>query len=227
LILLLANLAHIDHDESHMTSGHESAVGRRERKKQLTRAALLRAAMSLFRERGIYGTRVADITTRADVGKGVFYNYFETKDALVAALVHEGLELLEREYLMTLSAEATIESRVEQVAQLHEAFFEEHPDYALLIHQGRGLMQLRGESTQALRDVFRDYLSRLSRWLPPPAQRASWDQNSLLDIAATVAGAVAGYRSFRAAAGLPIHTTTIGEALSIGIPRLMDHRRTS
>ena len=185
----------------------------------------MRAAMALFCEHGIYRTRIADITAHADVGKGVFYNYFETKDALVAAIVGEGLELLERDYLMSLDRETVLEQRVAQLARLHEVFFEEHPDYALLIHQGRGLLLLGGQSTQALRDVFRDYLARLSRWLPPPPQRASWEPDDLLDVAATVAGAVAGYRSFRAAAGLPIRASTIGEALSVGVPQMMERRR--
>jgi len=198
---------------------------RRERKKQLTRAALLRSAMALFEERGIYGTRIADITTRADVGKGVFYNYFDTKEALIAELVRVGLDVLEREFLMTLDRETTIEQRVDQLARLHEDFFAQYPQYALLIHQSRGLLLLSGDSNQALHEAFRDYLARLSRWLPPPSQRSAWSQADLLDLAAAIAGAVAGYRSFRAAARLPIGASTVGAALSTGLPQLMEQRR--
>jgi AcrR family transcriptional regulator len=179
--------------------------------------------MGLFRERGLQATRVADITDLADVGKGVFYNYFDSKEALVAELVREGLELLEREFLMTLDA-GSLESRVEQLARLHEAFFDQHPDYALLIHQGRGLLLVGPEPNQQLREVFRDYLTRLSRWLPPPAERTAWKQDDLLEAAAAVAGAVAGYRSFRAAAGLP-PTSTVSRVLARGLPALLDSRR--
>jgi len=212
-------------DFKFVTESHEGP-GRRERKKIQTRAALLSAGMSLFRERGIYGTRVADITSLADVGKGVFYNYFETKEALVAELVRVGLELLEREFLMTLNeeVEATIEQRVDRLARLHEEFFQQYPQYALLIHQGRGLLLL-DDSNTPLRDVFLDYLRRLSRWLPPPSQRSAWSQAELLDAAAVIAGAVSGYRSFRVAAGLPISAATLGATLSLGIPRLMAERR--
>lgn len=181
--------------------------------------------MSLFSERGIHGTRIADITERADVGKGVFYNYFETKDVLVAELVRDGLDLLEREFLMSMNGEMSLEQRVDQLARLHERFFEEYPRYALVTHQARGLLLLGGESSRAIREVFQDYLARISRWLPPPSDRASWSQESLVDFAAAVAGAVAGYRSFRLAAGLPVSTSTIGQALSVGIPRLMEERR--
>jgi AcrR family transcriptional regulator len=193
-------------------------IGRRQRRKTQTRAALLDAAMTLFRERGLYGTRIVDITEAADVGKGVFYNYFATKEALVAALVRDGVDLFEREFLMAVSPLGTLEERVEHLARAHEEFFERHPEYALLIHQGRGLLLLEEEANPELNDAFRDYLARLSRWLPPPTERSCWSPEVLLDAAATVAGAVAGYRSFRSAAALASVPSSIGAVLSRGVP---------
>lgn len=201
------------------------SAGRRERRKTQTRAALLRAAMSLFRERGLYGTRIADITEVADVAKGVFYNYFPTKEAVVAALVHEGVDLFEREFLMGLSPVGTLHERVERLTELHDEFFNRHPEYALLIHQGRGLLLLGGEASSELNEAFRDYLVRLSRWLPPPSERASWSAQVLLDAAAVIAGAVAGYRSFRTAAGLEALPSSIGSVLSTGIPNRLQRDR--
>ena len=67
---------------------------RRQRKKETTRKALLDAAIALMAERGLYATRIEDITERADLGKGAFYNYFLSKDALVAALAKAGLNAL-------------------------------------------------------------------------------------------------------------------------------------
>lgn len=40
--------------------------------------------MSLFAERGFFDTTVEDITRVADVGKGTFFNYFPTKDHVIA-----------------------------------------------------------------------------------------------------------------------------------------------
>lgn len=40
--------------------------------------------MSLFAERGFFDTTVEDITRVADVGKGTFFNYFPTKDHIIA-----------------------------------------------------------------------------------------------------------------------------------------------
>lgn len=61
-------------------------LSRRERKKQETRQSLLAAAMALFHEKGYDATPVEEITERADVAKGTFFNYFPSKEALLAEL---------------------------------------------------------------------------------------------------------------------------------------------
>ena len=64
----------------------EHALSRRERKKQETRQGLLEAALALFRERGYDETTIEEITDRADVAKGTFFNYFPSKEALLSEL---------------------------------------------------------------------------------------------------------------------------------------------
>ena len=59
-------------------------LGRRERHKVEIRERLFRAAIDLYMTRGIQATTVADITEAADVGKGTFFNYFPTKEHIVA-----------------------------------------------------------------------------------------------------------------------------------------------
>lgn len=61
------------------------------------RERLLKAAESVFGERGLAGATVAEIAKEADVAKGTFYLYFDSKDALVAAMQRRlSDELLER-----------------------------------------------------------------------------------------------------------------------------------
>lgn len=50
------------------------------------REAIMNAALSLFVERGFYGTAVPEIADRAGVGAGTIYRYFESKEALVNEL---------------------------------------------------------------------------------------------------------------------------------------------
>lgn len=59
---------------------------RRERRRTETRERIIRAALDLFSERGVMATTVEDITNAADVGKGTFFNYFPSKEDVLAHL---------------------------------------------------------------------------------------------------------------------------------------------
>jgi AcrR family transcriptional regulator len=73
------------------TSGEQGPVNRLERRKQRTRAALLKAAQS-FIAAGKLSVPVLEITQAADVGMGSFYNHFSSKDELFEAAVAEVLD---------------------------------------------------------------------------------------------------------------------------------------
>jgi AcrR family transcriptional regulator len=64
-------------------------VSRREATKEANRAALLAAAREVFSEHGYPGTGVRDIVRRTDLASGTFYNYFESKDAIFAAVLEQ------------------------------------------------------------------------------------------------------------------------------------------
>ena len=70
--------------------------GRRERRRAEIQERLFRAALELFAERGFLETTVEDITEAADVGKGTFFNYFPTKEHVLATLGAERLAHIER-----------------------------------------------------------------------------------------------------------------------------------
>jgi AcrR family transcriptional regulator len=61
-------------------------LGRRERRANETRMRLFRSALALIAERGLPNVTVEDITEEADVGKGTFFNYFETKDHVLGVM---------------------------------------------------------------------------------------------------------------------------------------------
>lgn len=59
--------------------------GRRERRRTATRELIFRTALRLFADHGFAGTTVEDITEAADVGKGTFFNYFPSKEHVLAS----------------------------------------------------------------------------------------------------------------------------------------------
>src|SRR5215467_7691659 len=71
-------------------------LGRRHRRKQETRRQIFQAAMNLFARKGIFSTTVEEITEAADVGKGTFFNYFPSKEAILSALAERQLEIIDR-----------------------------------------------------------------------------------------------------------------------------------
>ena len=190
---------------------------RRIRRRDQTRRALLDAALALFAERGLYATRVEDVTERIDLGKGAFYNYFESKDALVAALVAEAVEQLAEHVRGRRNGAAS----PAELARLHQQFFDSHPHYLLLVHQARGLLQLKPDASPRLREVFREYLACLAGIFIPrvPDADASDDE---LAVAAAIAGTLTGTTSFRLAAGLSSQAEDLSrELVAHGLPPIV------
>lgn len=200
-------------------SGDRRTGGRRGRRSAATRQALVEAGLDLVKLRGLFGIRIEDITERCDLAKGAFYNYFESKDALFAELLARGVEALERA-VRSASAGLTGQSgRVRSVVRAHQRFFDERPEYALLFHQGRGLLQLSSGDGAGLQAIYRDYLTRLASWVLPSATGLTVSRR--LDLAALLAGAVGGHRSYRLSAGLEPDGRAVEELLAAAWPSLV------
>jgi AcrR family transcriptional regulator len=56
--------------------------GRREKNKEQTKQRILRAALKLFREKGLDGTTTKAISKHAGIAEGTLFNYFKTKEDL-------------------------------------------------------------------------------------------------------------------------------------------------
>ncbi|MEU7578985.1 TetR family transcriptional regulator [Streptomyces sp. NPDC041068] len=69
-----------------ITSGEPARPGLRERKKQRTRDALLRAALELFTTKGYEETTVDEIAEAVDVSQRTFFRYFANKQEAAFAI---------------------------------------------------------------------------------------------------------------------------------------------
>jgi AcrR family transcriptional regulator len=72
-------------------NGRREPEARWRRRKEARPQEILEAALAIFAEKGFAAARMEEIATRARVSKGTIYLYFESKEAVFKALVHEML----------------------------------------------------------------------------------------------------------------------------------------
>lgn len=104
----------------------------RERKKASNRAALLAAARAVFAEMGFGAASVRDIVRRTDLATGTFYNYFEDKDAIFAAVVGELTDELVRRHRLGRTRAGTAEEFLRRHFQVYFEFIAEDPELVAL-----------------------------------------------------------------------------------------------
>jgi len=85
-------------------------MGRRQRRAAETRLRLFRCALQLFAERGFPNVTLEDITEAADVGKGTFFNYFESKDHVLGVMAEIQLGKVREAVTLAESGKRTIYS---------------------------------------------------------------------------------------------------------------------
>lgn len=102
---------------AHERLPHLAGLGRRQRRAAETRVRLFRSALQLFAERGFPNVTVEDITEAADVGKGTFFNYFQSKDHVLGVMAEIQLGKVREALTLAESGKGTIHSA------LHHLFF--------------------------------------------------------------------------------------------------------
>jgi AcrR family transcriptional regulator len=156
----------------------------------------MEVALGLFFEKGIYWTKIEDITEQADVGKGTFYQYFDTKEDLLAELLKHGLEQL----MMRINEAArTAKPGPQLIRNIVEArlnFFVDNPEDLLLFHQLRGLLQLKTDASKELRELYGAHLDRLGQVVRPALNGAAKKGLSARDFAVALAAFTSGLLTY-------------------------------
>jgi AcrR family transcriptional regulator len=83
--------------------------------RQTRKEALVNAAMELFASNGFGGTSISNIAKKAGVSKGLVYNYFENKEALVKEIVMEGIQEIMKEMDFNFSQNMTRELMIDML----------------------------------------------------------------------------------------------------------------
>jgi AcrR family transcriptional regulator len=115
--------------------------GKREAGKLERRDRLYEAALALFREQGYENTTVDQITRRAGVAKGTFFNYFPTKDTV---LRYMGAREIGRLGAATLAGGSTsaVGNLKRFMAALAASMERDHELVKLIFARGIGVLEL-------------------------------------------------------------------------------------
>ncbi len=131
-----------------------AAVNRLERRKALTRAALITAAQRFIAE-GKLNAPILEITQAADVGMGSFYNHFDSKEELFGAAVEAALEAL-GDYLESLTVGLVDPAEMfAQSFRIAGRLFRLQPELSrVLVNSGTSLIESeQGLAPRAARDI--------------------------------------------------------------------------
>jgi AcrR family transcriptional regulator len=198
------------------------------RRRAETRARLLEAARTLFARRGVEGTAIAEITEHADVGFGSFYNHFESKEAIVEAVLAEALDA---QGALVDALTGHLEDPAEVVAVAHRHFIAQtrtNPEIAWLLVRLDASHRVLNEALgpRARRDIERGISAK--RFDVPDLETAFFDTGGalLLVMRAVLDGDLGpGAETHHAAAVLRILGLSTKEAAAIAqrpMPRLDD-----
>src|SRR5271156_798264 len=133
---------------------HSEPPNRLERRKQRTRAALVKAAQRFIAE-GKVNVPVLEITQAADVGMGSFYNHFDSKEELFEAAVADVLDahgaVLDR---LTASIEDPAETFATSFRLTGRLFRQRPEESKILLANGPAMLSSeRGLAPRARRDI--------------------------------------------------------------------------
>ena len=132
------------------------------RRKRETRSRLLQAAFRLMAEKGMEGVAINEITEAADVGFGSFYNHFESKETIYAAVVEWLFEEFGKR-LDQVTAELSDPAEVVSIAIRHTIMrAQREPLWGqFLIREGLSMRALnRGLGQRLMRDIRKGIAAR-------------------------------------------------------------------
>ncbi len=127
---------------------------RKEREKQNRRAEILLAARQVLARRGFTDATLDEIAVAAEYGKATLYNYFQNKEELYDAVIHDGLE-----YIHSLAVEAcgeateTAETQYLRFAELMYRTMYQHSEMIPLIMREMHTLPMRSRIAEAMRRI--------------------------------------------------------------------------
>src|SRR5262245_38505352 len=177
------------------------ARDRRTRRRDSTRRILLGAGRRLFGEKGLYESRVEEITGIADIGKGTLYLHYRSKEELIQAVVEEGYADLAAAVEDGVAGEPTLAGTAHGIVAAHLGFYDANPDLLRILHQARGMLAFNREEWRPLRHGLEAHIDSLAGHLGATSEGRRLAPAARRELAMLLFGAVSGTASVLVATG--------------------------
>jgi AcrR family transcriptional regulator len=128
---------------------------RAEQKRHERRDAILRAAEHVFCVRGYPDASIADVIDAAQISRGTFYLYFDSKDAVYLELIERFTALMTQALQVVDPRDADPAERIHENIQRVVDVALTHPDLTqLVLRESRGLNQALDQRLDRLYDFL-------------------------------------------------------------------------
>jgi TetR/AcrR family transcriptional regulator len=161
------------------------------RRAELTRKAILRAAIREFSANGLAGARTDAIAESAKVNKALLYYYFKSKTALYTAAIEEVSAAVAERAFAALDPKHSAGDRLLRTALSHFDRVLTQRDFQSLMHQEMVRMR-RGESDSMpvlIKNVFKPLLGMLQQAVHEGIESGELCQMDWLQVVYSVLGA--------------------------------------
>ena len=167
----------------------------RERRRELTRTALIESAADLFAKRGFHATSLEEIAAAAGFTRGAIYKNFTGKEEILIAVVDWTIERQFAAFADALDEEsgASAADQASAAADVWARLFQRDRDLTLLTLELRLLALRNSEFRTQLADWERDQVERTARFIEDRLEGSGFTITvSALDLAAVSLAGVEG-----------------------------------
>lgn len=128
------------------------------------RSEILEAALKLFSEKGFKRSTVDEIATKAGVGKGTIYLYFETKEDIFWTGIEEGMFELGKTFEQIAREKGYME-QIKQTIRAHFDFVENNQDLFTILYKEQANLPKKKDVKDRLLQIHFDIQQRFTRLL--------------------------------------------------------------
>lgn len=157
------------------------------------KAAVLKAAMELFAEKGFHATPTSEVAKRAKVAEGTIFYYFKTKEGILMSILEEMMEIYLQGMKDQVKRAATGLEAVEKMIRFHFIFCSEKAEEVLVLLRDlpSNLMEMDSPYVETVTSRFTNIVKLMAECLergqgdgsirPVPVEETAFILRGMLD----------------------------------------------